>query len=246
MNVVVTGASRGIGYLLTRGLLERGCRVVGVARSIDRLKALERMYSSFYGVPCDLSKLECYRHVYRESLRILGSVDVLVNNAGYTDYGFLWMQTLESIYRQIMVNMVAPIILTRLFLEHFLEKKSGKIVFLLTAGVYVYLETLPVYGAAKTGLDYIANILYRELPSQGIDVVLVYPGRVKGTDFFKKPSLEKVEKQPCSWMECTSVDKVVDKILEAVLEKGSKKIHIPLTMALLSKLTKPFTISIKY
>ncbi len=242
--VVITGASRGIGYLLTLEFLRAGAHVIGVARSKEKLLEIENEYERFKGVSCDLSLLSCSEEVFRKTMNLLNGVDILVNNAGFAEYGSIADQEWDSIYSQIMVNMVAPIYLTKLFLNQMIEQDKGKIVFVLTGGVFAYMSKMGVYGASKAGLNYFAEVLLRELKKTNIDVILVYPGRIVDTGFFDRESFRRARMRKCMPFECTTAREVVDAIIRAIKKKGSRKVYVPKALAILAKIGPRIGISI--
>ena len=242
LRVIVTGASKGIGRLLSSRLASSGARVLGVARSVDRLRVLEERFRGFfYGYPCDLGEqpCRCCDGVVEEALRRLGGIDVLVNNAGYAVYGNVYSQSLGDVLGQVYVNMVSAIHLTRRVLDYLLEKNRGVVVFVLTGAVYVYVRGLTVYGAAKAGLSYFAEALRHELEGTGVRVVTVYPGAVKGTEFFSHPSFRG---KKVKWS--TSVEKVVDAIIRGIVDERVTRIHVPWWVGLAGKLSQLFGLTV--
>ena len=244
LRVIVTGASKGIGRLLSIRLLEEGARVIGVARSRELLGELEEKYRGrFYGVQCDLSfpECSCCREVVDTAHRVFGGVDVLVNNAGYAVYGRVWEQSWNDVHGQIMVNMVSAMHLTHLVLDEMLKARKGVIIFVLTGAVYAYIMGLTVYGASKAGLSYYAEALKHELNGTGVRVVTVYPGAVKGTEFFRHPSFKRKSSR-IRWD--TSVEYVVDKIVKAIRGDHITKIHIPWWIGVAGKLAQLFGVAV--
>lgn len=245
LRVIVTGASKGVGRLLSIRLIEEGARVLGVARSRTLLKKLEEKYNGmFYGIQCDLSSTPCTccKEIIEEAYRVLGGIDVLVNNAGYAVYGRIWEQSWEDVYGQVMVNMVSAMYLTHLVLKDMLKREKGIIVFVLTGAVYAYIMGLAVYGASKAGLSYYAEALKHELEGSGIRVVTVYPGSIKGTEFFNHPSFRRKDFTKIKWD--TNVEKVVDKIIEAIERDNITKVYIPWWIGVAGKVAQLFEMAV--
>ncbi len=242
LRVVVTGASRGIGRLLSIRLVSSGAHVLGVARSVDRLRELEEKYKGyFYGYSCDLGEqpCRCCDKIVEEALERLDGIDVLVNNAGYAVYGNVYEQSLDDVLGQVYVNMVSAIHLTRRVLDYLLEKNRGVIVFVLTGAVYVYVRGLAVYGAAKAGLSYFAEALRHELEGTGVRVVTVYPGAVKGTEFFSHPSFRG---KRVKWS--TSAERVVNAIVKGIVDERVTRIYVPWWIGLAGKLGQFFELAV--
>jgi len=214
---VVTGASRGIGRAVAERLCREGFRVVGVGRDVDVLRAAEReLGECFKGLVYDLSDPSSWRRLVEEAVGILGGVDLLVNNAGFGVYRLVLDHSLDELMSLAVVNFVAPIALTKLFLDHI--PRGGTVVFVITAGIHVLMSRLPVYGASKIALHYAVKALREELKPRGIKVIAVYPGGVL-TDFHRRGGGE-----PPRFS--VTADRVADAIVKAVM-RGSEEVYVP-------------------
>ena len=245
LRAIVTGASKGVGRLLSIKLIERGAKVLGVARSRELLRELEKKYNGmFYSVQCDLASTTCTccGKIIEKAYKVLGGIDVLVNNAGYAVYGRIWEQSWEDVYGQVMVNMVSAMYLTHLVLKEMFKQRKGVIVFVLTGAVYAYIMGLAVYGASKAGLSYYAETLKHELEGSGIRVITVYPGSIKGTEFFGHPSFRRKDFTKVRWD--TNVEKVVNKIIEAIERDNVTKVYIPWWIGVASKVAQLFGMTV--
>jgi hypothetical protein len=181
LKVIITGATSGIGRELARILCRDGRNIVlGVGRNVDALNDLAReLRNCIIPLQADLSKLSGIERVVEEALKTLGEVDLLINNAGSGLYKGIIEHTDEEALSMIMVNFTAPILLTKKLLH--LLKAGSTVVFIITAGVHVLMESLPLYGASKAGLHYAVKALRKELRDRGIKVLAVYPGVVKSS-----------------------------------------------------------------
>lgn len=175
---VVTGASSGIGAATAQRLVEDGFQVHAVARRADRLSQLA-------------AEVGCVTHVLdvTESAAVMafaetvGSVDVLVNNAGLGRMdGTLAEGTLDDISRTIDTNVTALMVATMAFLPAMIRRRSGHIVNL---GSMAGLYPLPsaTYGASKAAVHRFCTNLRLELRGTGIRVTEICPGRV-ATEFY--------------------------------------------------------------
>jgi len=214
---VVTGASRGIGRAVAERLCREGFRVVGVGRDVDALRAAERgLGECFRGLVYDLSDPTSWGRLVEEAVGILGGVDLLVNNAGFGVYRPVLGHSLDELMSLAVVNFVAPIALTKLFLDHI--PRGGAVVFVITAGIHVLMSRLPVYGASKIALHYAVKALREELKPRGIKVVAVYPGGVL-TEFHRRGGGEPPRLS-------VTADRVAEAILKAVMQ-GSEEVYVP-------------------
>lgn len=232
LRAVVTGASSGIGRELSKLLCRnRDSRVVGIGRNAVALGGLEKEFAGcFHPVVADLSSLNGVEEAARKTGGLLDRIDLLVNNAGFGLYKRVLEHSEEEAWSLVAVNMVAPIVLTKRLLH--LMRPGSTAVFVISAGAHVVMLDLPLYGAAKAGLDYAVKALRRELAEKGIHVLAVYPGVVK-TSFHTRGG--------------RPVDKgldprtVAEKILGAV-KKRKKTLYVPRYLAvarLLSPLLPP-------
>lgn len=218
---VITGASSGIGLELSRLLCSRGFRVVGVARSVERLGRVRgELGSCFEYVAADLSTVGGIREVV-DRVRGLGSVDVLVNNAGSGLYRAVLDHSVEDLVSIAMTNFVAPLALTRELLPYM--GRGSAVVMVVTAGVHVVMRDLPVYGAAKIALHYALKALRGELKGRGVHLVEVYPGLVR-TGFHERAGRGVSGGVPPG--------EVARAIVEAV-ERRKRVVYVPRYLALL-------------
>jgi short-subunit dehydrogenase len=189
MKSIVTGASSGIGRELARILCrDKKSVVLGVGRSVERLAKLsEQLGECFIPVQADLSRVDGVRIVVEAARRHLGEVDLLVNNAGAGLYKRVVEHSEEELISLTNVNFISPILLTRGLLD--CMKPGSVVVFVITAGVHVLLESLPIYGATKAALHYAVKALRKELKERGVHVLAVYPGSVK-TEFHERAGYE--------------------------------------------------------
>jgi len=234
LKVIITGATSGIGRELARILCRDGRNIVlGVGRNVDALNDLAReLRNCIIPLQADLSKLSGVERVVEVASRTLGEVDLLVNNAGFGLYKGIIEHTDEEALSMIMVNFTAPILLTKKLLH--LLKAGSTVVFIITAGVHVLMESLPLYGASKAGLHYAVKALRKELRDRGIKVLAVYPGVVKSS--FHERAGFKVE---------SGLDpaRVASEVIKAI-EKGKAEIYIPRYMAI-AKLLSPLLLDFR-
>ncbi|HEY8487617.1 MAG TPA: SDR family NAD(P)-dependent oxidoreductase, partial [Thermaerobacter sp.] len=131
---IVTGASRGIGEAISRLFVAEGARVVGVARSADRLEALRQALDAegaggrFVPRAADVTLAQAAREVVRETLDRWGRVDILVNNAGVGHYAPV-TELSEAAWDEMMaVNLKAPFLWTQAVLPHMMERRDGHVI----------------------------------------------------------------------------------------------------------------------
>lgn len=181
--VIVTGASSGIGEATARAFGRAGDRVVLAARRTGRLAALAQALPDSLVVTADLTDPSDIARVVKAALERYGAIDVLVNNAGLGRYDWLERLPEEDILNEVRVNLIAPILLTRAVLPAMQARGRGVIINVCSVAGKVATPTTSIYNATKFGLDGFSEAMRRELAPQGIQVCVVYPGPVRGTEF---------------------------------------------------------------
>lgn len=181
-NVIVTGASSGIGKETSVRLAMEGANIVLAARSEDKLELLRKELSEFdvkvIVVKTDVSRLADCRNLLKTAARELGSVDILINNAGYTCQGNVTETDIKDIDNMIDVNLKGTIRLTKLALPYLSESVMGRIINVSSILGIIPIPTEAVYSSTKFGVRAFSYALAEELADTGIRVCLISPGPV--------------------------------------------------------------------
>lgn len=174
---LITGASSGIGESAAILLQSAGFKVYGAARRIDKMKPLEEKGIStiVLDITDEDSIVSCVKSIQDKE----GSIDVLINNAGYGSYGAIEDVPMEEARRQFDVNIFGLARLTQLVLPGMREKGFGKIVNISSMGGKIYTPFGGWYHATKHALEGWSDCLRLEVKEFGIDVVVVEPGGIK-------------------------------------------------------------------
>ena len=185
-SVVVTGVSTGIGWGVTKVLIQNGFRVFGSVRKTQDAERLSKEFGEkfvplFFDVT-DEAAVQAAAGQVREQLNgetLFG----LVNNAGIAVPGPLMYLPADDFRHQLEVNLVSVLIVTKAFLpllgsDHSLRGKPGRIINISSVGGKAGGPFLGAYAASKHGLEGFSESLRRELMLYGIDVIIVGPGSV--------------------------------------------------------------------
>ncbi len=172
--VVVTGASRGLGYAIARRLSEEGARVAACARSAEGLAALSEACGGIDTAAFDLRDTDALRAFLRE----VGPVDALVNNAGVGWYKPLVETTPEELDATLDVNLRALMHACHAVLPSMLERSGGYIVNIASDLARRPLAQMAAYVAAKHGVLGFGASLLREVKDHGVRVTTILPGIV--------------------------------------------------------------------
>jgi short-subunit dehydrogenase len=180
--VVITGASSGIGAAAARMFAAEGAAVVVAARSQPALEELVRDITAAGGaahaVRTDVSRREDCERLLARAADQLGGIDVLVNNAGANKRGPIERYSADDLAGVVQVNLIAPIMLTRLVLPYMRKRGRGAIVNVASIAGRIPVVHEAVYSATKFGLRAFTFALVEELEGSGITVSAVSPGPV--------------------------------------------------------------------
>jgi hypothetical protein len=180
--VVITGASAGIGAAAARMFAAEGATVVLAARSQTALEQVAREITASGGrahaVSTDVAQREACERLLARTAEQLGGIDVLVNNAGANRRGPIERYTPDELAGVVQVNLVAPIVLTRLVLPYLRKRGGGAVVNVASIAGRIPVGHEAVYCATKFGLRAFTFALVEELEGSGITVSAVSPGPV--------------------------------------------------------------------
>lgn len=177
-NVIVTGASRGLGLGIAQRLVADGFSVVAIARktseALDQAAAASDGKLHFHAA--DLSDVDALGDLSRAVKKAFGPIYGLVNNAGSSTEGLLANLTHGQIEALIRLNTTSPIVLTKYVARGMMAEGQGRIVNMASIMASTGFNGLSVYGATKASLVGFTKSLARELGGIGITVNAVAPG----------------------------------------------------------------------
>lgn len=181
---LVTGASSGIGYEISRLLAREGHNLVLVARRRERLEALAERIRSEHAckvtiIALDLAQPGAAETLYHQLKQDNIPVDILVNNAGVGTRGsFLKIPTERSL-NEIHLNVLALTHLCKLFSEDMVQRGLGKILNIASVAGFIPGPYMTVYHATKAFVLSFSQGLRQELKGTGVSVTVVCPGPVE-------------------------------------------------------------------
>lgn len=192
--VLITGASSGIGLELARIFASKGYNLIIVARNLIELSRLKNELNEKYKVfveeiEKDLSVPGAAKEVYDEVKSINFDVDILINNAGFGDFGFFQNSDWDKQERMINVNMLALTQLTWLYLPEMIKKGSGKIMNVASTAAFQPGPLMSVYYASKAYVLFFTEAIANELEGTGVTVTALCPGPTK-SGFQKTANVE--------------------------------------------------------
>jgi short-subunit dehydrogenase len=231
-NILITGASSGIGEATALRLGRAGGTVLLVARTRDRLQAVadqvEDSGGTAYVHPCDLSNAQDVDRVAREVLEKHRYVDVLVNNAGKSIRRSVnrSYERFHDYQRTMQLNYFAPVKLILVLLPVMRERGTGHIVNISTMGLQVNTPRFAAYLASKAALDAFSRSIGAEIIGDGVHVTTVYMPLVRTPMIAPTKIYE--------YFPTLSPDEAASKITEAIRKRPKK---VATTLGNLGQLT---------
>lgn len=183
-NVVVTGASMGLGARIAEELVGRGASVLICARGLEaleettaRLRGAAAPGQVVAATACDVTDEAAVDALFQTALSLFPRIDALVNNAGvYGPFGAIEAVDWAAWKDAITINLYGAVYPSRLFVPHFKAQGRGKIVFISGGGATNPLPNISAYAASKAAVVRFAESLAGEVKAFGIDVNAVAPG----------------------------------------------------------------------
>ena len=196
-HVLITGATSGIGYELSKLFAKAGFNLVLVARNQMQLAEVAAELSSTYLVETtiiakDLSTSSSSVEIYQELQQRDIHIDILVNNAGFSEYGEFSKSSLDRELQMMQVNMVSLTHLTKLLLPGMLQNKYGKILNLASIASFGPGPLNAVYCASKAYVLSFSEAIAEELKNTNVTVTALCPGPTD-TRFAKRANIENVK-----------------------------------------------------
>lgn len=206
---LITGASAGLGAEYCRQLASRCDVIIGVARRAERLQSLAAELAGsveFHSLEADLATIEGVTRTM-EALRQQGPVDYLVNNAGFSTFGYFENLPIDEQRFMVSLHIDATITLCRAAVPFMRELGAGHIINVSSMGAFLPGKGLAVYGATKAFLNYFSQALQAELAGSGIEVQALCPGYID-TEFHDQMQSQGFDKERIPqqmWMQAEEV-----------------------------------------
>jgi dehydrogenase/reductase SDR family protein 4 len=183
-NAIITGATRGIGLAIARGLLESGANVTICSRKQENVESalaeIEAHAEHVQGVAAHVGRHEDIERLVRVAEERFGDVNILVNNAGTNPYfgpiiesdDLAWDKTME-------VNVKGPYVLSKLCARTMIANGGGSIINIASIAGLTASPMQGIYSVSKAALIMLTKVMARELGRQGVRVNCICPGLIK-------------------------------------------------------------------
>jgi NAD(P)-dependent dehydrogenase (short-subunit alcohol dehydrogenase family) len=182
---LVTGSAGGLGGAIAGAVLLNGDNLVATARNVERLATLKDAYGDRVSiVPLDVTNAPLAKAAVLGAVDHFGSLDVLVNNAGYSLTAAFEQTSEEDFHAQIATNFFGVVNLMRAVVPLMRRQRSGHIINVSSASGRMGMASQSAYSAAKFAVSGLTEAVAQEVASFGVKVIAVEPGSMR-TNFGK-------------------------------------------------------------
>lgn len=225
--IVITGASSGIGEALARHWARQGANLALVARRQAELERVAGQVRELGGqalvVPCDVAQRADVFAAAQQVLQTWGSVDVLVNNAGYGGHRTFLEWPIEDIERMMQVNYLGTVYWTKALLPSMAQRGQGWIVMMASVAGKLGVPDESAYVATKFAMVGLAEALSYEAEDAGVHVLTVCPGAID-TAFFDEETRQRMPEVARRMM--IPPERVVEAVCRG-LARGKHEVTVP-------------------
>jgi NAD(P)-dependent dehydrogenase (short-subunit alcohol dehydrogenase family) len=179
--ILITGASTGIGHSTAKHFHANGWNVVATMRNPDDGADLAGL-DNVHVTRLDVTDSDSITHAVDEAIDQFGTIDVLLNNAGYGAYGALEAFSMDRIRRQFDTNVIGLLEVTKNVLPHMRQQRTGTIINISSIGGQTTFPLGTLYHGTKFAVEGLSEALHYELEPLGIRVRIIEPGIIR-TDF---------------------------------------------------------------
>ena len=233
--IVISGASSGLGAALSLELARRGAHVVLLARTAEALAELTHTIANAGGTAhwyaVDLSNLQEAEQITAQIRQELGTPDVLINNAGIGRFLAVDETTPPEAMAMMMLPYGAAFALTHGFLPAMLERRQGLIVNITSPASRLAWPGATAYAVARWAMRGFNSALQADLRGTGVRAMLVTPGKISSTYFSNNPGSEERIPWIAKLIPTWTPEQVARAIADA-LEADKRELVVPGTAAL--------------
>ena len=179
--ILITGASSGIGKATAKYFQDKGWNVIATMRTPEKEEELTKL-DNVLVTRLDVTDLNSINDAINTGIEKFGTINVLVNNAGYGTFGALEAIPRENMMRQLNTNLVGVLDVTRAVIPHFRKNKDGVIINISSVGGKITFPFNTLYHATKFAVEGITESLAFEMQAIGVRAKIVEPGSI-ATDF---------------------------------------------------------------
>ena len=199
MNILITGASRGIGKSVALEFAKKNHNIIICSKSdLDGLQNTKRLVenegvSCYIGL-CDVTNEDSVKEFISDSAKAIGKTDILINNAGISYIGLLQDMSLEDWNKVLSTNLTSAFLMSKYVIPEMSKKQSGHIINISSVWGNIGASMEVAYSASKGGINSFTKALAKELAPSNISVNAISPGFID-TDMnkvFEKDELDAI------------------------------------------------------
>lgn len=243
--ILLTGGSRGLGLVMARQLIDAGVKLAICARDaaeLERAQAeLRQQGGEVIALTCDVTDQHQVEQMVKRVLDQLGTIDILINNAGTDIVGPLEALSFADYEDTMKLHFWAPLYTTYAVLPQMQQRGSGRIVNISSVGGKIASPHMVAYCASKFALVGLSEGLRAELAKQGITVTTICPGTIR-TGVLDHVIFKGKHRKEFAWFSLTDSLPLISSSAEAVsrqtiaaLRRGAAEVIMPLPIWLVSK-----------
>ena len=198
-NIIVTGASGGIGNSIVKKLNEAEANILASGTKIEKLDELKKTFGNIKTLKFDISQSEKIEEFIENATNELGgSLDCIVNNAGITQDNLAIRMSLDEWQKVIDINLTSTFLMSKFAIKKMLKNKSGKIVNITSVVGHTGNPGQANYSASKAGIIAMSKSLAIEYAKKNININCISPGFIKTAmsdkidDNFKEVIISKI------------------------------------------------------
>ena len=198
-NIIVTGASGGIGTSIVKKLHESGANILASGTRIEKLEELKKNYNNIKILQFDISQSDKIEEFIENSTNELGgNLDCIINNAGITQDNLAIRMSIDEWKKVIDINLTSTFLISKFAIKKMLKNKSGKIVNITSVVGHTGNVGQANYTASKAGIVAMSKSLAIEYAKKNININCISPGFIKTAmtdkidDKFKEVIISKI------------------------------------------------------
>ena len=197
-NIIVTGASGGIGSSIVDKLFHCGANVLASGTRIEKLEELKKRFNTIKILKFDISQVDKIDGFIDNAFNELGGLDCIVNNAGITHDNLAIRMSIEEWKKVIEINLTSTFLMSKFAIKKMLKNKQGKIINITSVVGHTGNLGQSNYTASKAGIIAMSKSLAIEYAKKNINVNCISPGFIKTAmtdkidDKFKETIISKI------------------------------------------------------
>ena len=197
-NIIVTGASGGIGNSIVEKLSEYGANILASGTRIEKLEELKNKFKNVKIIKFDISQIDKIEEFIENASKELGGLDCLINNAGITQDNLAIRMSIDEWKKVIDINLTSTFLISKFAIKKMIKNKKGKIINITSVVGHTGNVGQSNYTASKAGIVAMSKSLAIEYAKKNINVNCISPGFIKTNmtdkidDKFKETIISKI------------------------------------------------------